>query len=105
MIKYVGLASLKPGADPEEAYNYWRGKHASWAKQKFLPEAKRYVINRVIHRFGEEDIFGFAEMWFDDMESALKAMGRVLNAPPDEFLTKWITAHHRVIVQEEDIEL
>jgi hypothetical protein len=73
-----------------------------------LPEVKKYHINRVVHRFkgvNIEDIWGFAEFWFDDMESAQRAVGRIQSAQPDEFHTQRITPAKRFIAQEEEIEL
>ncbi len=105
MVKYVAFASLKPGADPDEAYRVWRDKHALFCKANFLPEAKRYTLNRVISTVEGEGFYGIAEVWFDDVESAERAMKRVLGAPPDEFMTEWMTNYKRMFVQEEDIEL
>jgi len=105
MVKFVGLFSLKPGVDPDEAYKYWREKHTLWAKDKMLPELKRYVTNRVVRHFGETDIYGFAELWFDDMESAMRAIARLRSAQPDEFLDKFIEAPTRFIVMGEEVEL
>ena len=106
MARFVSFWGLKPGVDPDEAYKYWREKHTLWAKEsKLLTEAKRYTINRVIHTFGGSDIYGFSDVWFDDMESALRTVRRLVSTPPDEFLAKWITTPNRIVVQEEDIEL
>ena len=105
MVKFVSFLSLRPGVDPDEAYKYWREKHTLWAKDKWLPEAKKYTFNRVIYTFGEVDIYGYIELLFDDMESALKAIGRLISAEPDEFLAKWITPPQRTFVQEEEMEL
>ena len=101
----MAVASLKPGVDPDEAYNVWRGKHAPWARELFLPEARKYTINRVIKTFGGVDIYGFAEVWSDDMESALRATERLVVAQPDVYLSNYITAPGRTLVQEEEIEL
>ena len=107
-FKFNAIFGLKPGIDADETYQLWRGEHASYAKNLTLPEVKRYNINRVIHRFGDvkrEDVWGFAEFWFDDMESAQRAVGRVQGAQPDDFHTKHITPAKRFISREEEIEL
>ena len=105
MVKFVSFVSLRPGVDPEEAYKYWHEKHTSWAKDKWLPEAKKYTFNRVTHPFGEVDIYGYVELLFDDMESGMRAIERLIVAEPDEFLTKWIMPPQRAFVQEEEMEL
>jgi len=105
VVKFVGLFSLRPGVDPEDAYRYWREKHTIWAKNVMRPELRRYVTNRLTHRFGKDDIFGFAELWFDDMQSAMRAAERLQKAKPDEWLSKWIKPPTRFVVMEADVEL
>jgi len=102
-VKFMSILGLQPGVNPDEALKFWSEKHISWAKDKMLPEAKRQVRNRVIYNFGEDGIFGIIEVWFDDMDSALRAINRLRSAPPDEFLTKYITAPKRILVEEEEI--
>ncbi len=107
-FKFNAIFGLKPGIDHDETYSNWRQEHALYAKRLTLPEVKKYNINRVIHRFGDvqiEDIWGFAEFWFDDMESAQRAVGRVQTAQPDEPHVKRITPAKRFISQEEEVEL
>jgi len=104
--KFNAIFGLKPGIDPDEAYEYWRGEHATYAKNLTLPEVGKYHINRVVHRFGDapvEYIWGFAEFWFDDMESAQRAVGRVQNAKPDEPHVRRITPAKRFISREEEV--
>lgn len=106
--KFNAIFGLKPGIDPDETYQNWRGKHVSYAKKLTLPEVKKHNINRVIHRFGDvqiEDIWGIAEFWFDDLESAQRAVGRVQTAQSDESHVKRITPAKRFIAQEEEIKL
>ena len=112
MIKLVAIFSLKPNIDPEKAYMIWREKHTAWAKDKTLPEAKRYTINRTIHKYppaggtvAEFDIFGYEMFWFDNLESALKTTERLRNAQPDEFLAEFTTNPKMVIIEEENIVL
>lgn len=112
MVKLISVFSLKPGIDPDEAYKAWHEKHASWAKDKMLPEAKKYTINRVVHKYppaggtvAEFDIFGYEMFWFEDLESALRATGRLRSARPDEFLTEFTATNKMVIAQEEAVEL
>lgn len=106
MVKYVVLNSLKPGVDPDEAWQYWRKQHADWAKKRFSPDAKKFVINRVVHRLGESNTFGFGEVSFNDVETGLKAMQRVIPfADEDDFRKKFITVEQRLFVVEEEIKL
>ena len=105
MVKYVAFAKIRLGADPDEAYTVWRDKHGPWCTDKFLPEAKRYTISRVLRTVEGEEFFGIAEVWFDSIESAERAMQRVLSAPPDEFMSKWMMDYKRMFVEEADVEL
>jgi hypothetical protein len=107
-FKFNAIFGLQSGIDPDETYLEWRGEHAEYAKNYTLPDVKKYNINRVIHRFGDteiEDIWGVAEFWFDDMESAQRAAERLREAKPDEFHTRRITPAKRFISREEEIEL
>ncbi len=106
MIKYVSFGSLRPGADPEETWKYWHEKHLPWAMEKFLPEARRYTISRVVHLFGNNhDTYALAEVEFDDFESALRASQRLVDAPPEGLLSKRLAAPKRMLVQEEEVSL
>lgn len=107
-FKFNAIFGLKPGIDPDETYKMWREEHVLYAKNLMLPEVKKYNINRVVYRFkgvNIEDVWGFAEFWFDDMESAQRAVGRIQSAQPDEFHTQRITPAKRFIAQEEEVEL
>jgi hypothetical protein len=108
VCKFSAIFGLQLGVDPDETYAEWRGKHALYAKNLTRPEARKYNINRVVYRFddvGVEDVWGIAEFWFDDMESAQRAMARLQNAEPDEFHTTRITPARRLVTEEEEIEL
>ena len=112
MVKLVSIFSLKPGVDPDEAYKVWREKHTPRAKDKMLPEAKKYTINRTVHKYppaggtvAEFDIFGYEMFWFNDLESALRATKRLRSAQPDEFLAEFATTPKMVIIEEENIKL
>ena len=101
----MGINSLRPGIDPDETWRYWREKHTVWAKEKTFPELRKYTVSKVIYTFGPVDIYAVAQLWFDDVESAQRAIGRVISAPPDELLAKRVNPPQRIIVQEEEIEL
>ena len=102
MVKFISIFDIRPGKDPDEVFKYWSEKHTLWVKDK-MPEAKGYVINRVTSASNEVDYFGVVEIWFDDMESALKAVGRLQSAPPDYFLTELIQTPRRAFVEEKEI--
>lgn len=108
MYKFNAIMGIKPGIDPAETYRLWQGDHAAYAKNLTLPEVRKYNINRVVYRFGDvkpEEVWGLAEFWFDDLESAQRAVGRVQGAPPDDFHTRHITPAKRFIAQEEEVKL
>ncbi len=112
MIKLVLIFSLKPNVDAEEAYKVWREKHTSWVKDKILPKAKRYTINRLIHKYppaggtaAQFDIFGYEMIWFDNLESALRTAEGLQSTQPDEFLASFVKTCKMVIVEGENIKL
>ncbi len=104
MIKFSGIFDLKPGVDREEAWQYWREKHVLYAKEYLLPGARKYNIDRVVHSFEKVDVWGISEFWFDDMETAMTALGRLQKAPPDDFYIKRIQPAKRVLLQDVGID-
>jgi len=103
MVKYVALIRLKPGYDPDETWALWRTKHTVWAKKALLPELKQYSINRVVATLTDSDIFGFAEMLFDDVDSCKRAFKRLLTPPPDEVLPRFQV--ERIIMEFKEVPL
>jgi len=86
--------------------------YASWVKDKMLPGAKRYTINRVMHKYppaggtvAQFDIFGYEMVWFNDFRFALKNAERLRSAQPDEFLARFTKTCKMVIAEEENIKL
>jgi len=107
-FKFTSIFGLKPGIDPDDTYRMWREEHVLYAKNLMLPEVRKYNINRVVRRFKDvniEDIWGIAEFWFDDLESALKTAEQLQSARPDEFLANFAKTCKMVIVEGEDIKL
>lgn len=112
MVKLVSIFSLKPGVDPEEAYRVCRQEHTSWVKDKIVSGAKRYTLNRLIHKYPaaggkatQFDIFGYEMIWFDEFESALKTAERLHSVAPDEFLAGFVETCQTVITEGENIKL
>ena len=112
MIKLVSIFSLRPDADPDEAYKVWRESHTEWVKDKIQPGAKRYTLNRLIHKYppaggtaAEFDILGYEILLFDSLESALRAGERLQSARPDEFSGRFTEYCKMVVVEGENIEL
>lgn len=70
MYKMIFGAKRKPGMSREDFERYWTTTHAEKAKK--VPGIKRYVIN-LAAVVGDRDVElaydGFAEAWFDDLES------------------------------------
>lgn len=109
MVKLFSVLQLRPGIDPVTAQKYWREDYVKWEKQCFLPDLKKYTINRVIDKYpgaggrgGDFDIFGYSICWFEDLEAALRAMKRLQNAQSNEFLTKYVTMQ-RVVTESKPI--
>ena len=105
MIKFMGFFESSPGRDTEEVYKYWREEHTLWVKDKLLPELKEYKTCRVIEKLGDFDVYGFSQLGFNDVESARRAVRRLIDAPPDEFISEYIRNLRRILVQEEKVEL
>ncbi|MGI8423816.1 MAG: EthD domain-containing protein [Chloroflexota bacterium] len=76
MYKQVFGAKRKPGMSREDFERYWTTTHADLARK--VPGIRRYVIN-IAARIGDAEremaYDGFAEAWFDDLES-MRASGR-----------------------------
>ena len=103
MVKFLALIRLKPGYDPDETWELWRDNHTVWAKQRLLPELKQYSINRVVTTLTDSDIFGFAEMLFDDVDSCRRAFKRLVDSPPDEVLPRFQV--ERIIMEFKEVPL
>ena len=115
MVKVVSIFKLKPGFDPDDSYRLWLEEHTVYVKAKLKPELKKYLIGRVVTNLGEkveEFGFGVVELFFEDVDSALRAMNRLWSVPGqarhnveyDEF-TRRIAVLRRAIIEEKEIEL
>lgn len=71
MVKYFGLLKRKPGLTHEQFLKHWTEVHAPLAL-KYAPRLRKYVQNHGVQLPGVEfEYDGIAELWFDDVESAL----------------------------------
>ena len=71
MVKYFGLLKRKPGLTHEQFLRHWKEVHAPIAL-KSAPGLRKYVQNHMLQLPGVESEYdGIAELWFDDIESAL----------------------------------
>jgi uncharacterized protein (TIGR02118 family) len=104
MVKHMSIITLKPGFDPDESYDLWRTSHAPRMKGKLQPELKEYTISRVVASFGETDVFGVAQLVFDDVESCQRAIERLSDGQSDDFVPR-IAKVERIVIQEESVEL
>ena len=80
MVKLVFLMPRRPDMSFDEFSRYWRETHAPIGEA--MPGVRRYVQNhsRVALDGSSLTFDGFAEMWFDDMES----MGLALASPESQ---------------------
>lgn len=74
MIKRISLLTRKPGMSRKEFNAYWLDVHGPFVTK--LPNVIRYVQNHIVddaHRHdlptGGQDVDGFVEFWFEDVES------------------------------------
>jgi hypothetical protein len=103
MVKMVTSFRLKPGFDPEESYQLWLKKHVPYVKTVMSPELKGYVVGRVVHSLAKGDeYFGVVQLSYDTVEDAVRALGRLLSNPEDEFMQR-MTDFRRVIIEEKDV--
>ena len=109
MVKYIALWVIKPGLDPEKTWSRWREEHVEWVKKRLHPELKRYVQNRIIEELpgSKVDWFGITELYFDDVESARRAIEKMITPPLDQFMVDCaIPAKvRRVFAEEIEVEL
>lgn len=103
MIKLISTFRLKPGFDPDESYQLWMNKHVPYVKKIMHPELKGYVIGRVLHNPAKGDeYFGAVQLSYNTLDDAIRALGRLLASPEDEFM-KRITDFRRVIIEERNM--
>ncbi len=114
MIRMISIFGLKPGCDPDEAYRLWKEKHTQFAKEVYLPELRKYTIHRVVETFtdtegfGKGEPYGVAQFLFDDLESARRAVNRMVTRSSeqlDEFANEYVLNPRRMLVEEEEVEL
>lgn len=90
MIKMVFLVHRRPGMDFDDFSRYWREKHAPIGEA--LPGLRKYVQNHAAATPDDSPLpyDGFAELWFDDMESLERALaspeGQAAIADTENFL-------------------
>jgi len=109
MIKYIALWVVKPGLDPDRIWKDWQEKHAPWVKERLAPDLKRYVQHRILEELpgAPVDFFGLTEFWFEDIESAKRAIARMTEPPLDDFMMTYAIPSkvRRVLAEEIEVEL
>ncbi len=71
MVKSIGLLKKKEGITQEQFLRHWKEIHGPIAL-KYAPGLRRYVQNHPVNLPGAKYPYdGIAELWFDDVESAL----------------------------------
>lgn len=102
MVKLISTFCLKPGYDPEESYQLWIREHVPYAKKMMSPELTGYVIGRVLYSLTGGEFFGAVQLSYKTLDDAIRAIGRLLTNPPDEFMNR-IKDLRRVIIEEENV--
>lgn len=77
MVKTITFAARMPGLSLTEFFDHWRDVHGPMAAA--IPEVRRYVQNHAIREaYALRDMThdGWAEIWFDDLESMQRAHAR-----------------------------
>jgi uncharacterized protein (TIGR02118 family) len=97
MVKTLTIFSLRPNADPKVARKHWGESHMPWIRK--LPGLEKYVINWVVEPIRGEDVYGMAELWYKDMETARTTMRNLVTSTPDPFAK--LLYHVTVVIVEE----
>ena len=77
MIKVSAFLTRRPDLTREQFSEYWKDKHASlvMSLDSFTSSVRRYIqqhpVNNVPEGFPIAPYDGVAELWFDDLSSAL----------------------------------
>ena len=106
MIRFLSTFRIKAGFDPDETWHIWQEKHVPYVKELYKGYARKYVIGR-IKGFSEQesDWFGIVQVWFDDIESARKAMSSEDFKIKDDFSRAITDARNVFVIEEKEIEL
>jgi hypothetical protein len=107
MVKFLTTFRLKPGFDREETFQLWKAEHVpKFVEMLKGTGARKYVIAKLLSApEGGTEFFGMAEIWYDNLEDALKATQNSV-ARRDSAFTERITDMRRVyVLDEEEIEL
>jgi uncharacterized protein (TIGR02118 family) len=74
MVKLVFLLNRRPGMVLDDFRRYWRDEHSEIGAA--LPGLRKYVQNHVTSTIDGSlpPCDGFAELWFDDLESLNRAL-------------------------------
>jgi uncharacterized protein (TIGR02118 family) len=81
MVKFVVAVRRKPGMSAEEFHRYWRENHGPLVRSvpEFMRHVRRYVQSHTLadaasgFPAGGGSFDGYAELWFDDVESVRRA--------------------------------
>ena len=107
MVKFITTFRLKPGFDREESYRLWKEEHVpKFVEMLKGTGARKYVIAKLLSApDGGTEFFGTAEIWYDNLEDAMKAT-KYSVARRDSAFTERITDMRRVyVLDEEEIDL
>jgi len=75
MVKTVVFVCRMPGLPLREFFEHWRDVHGALASK--APGVRRYTQNHALpeaYAWGRQHYDGWAEMWFDDLESVYAAV-------------------------------
>jgi len=99
-IKWILGLKRRSELDRDAFVSHWHDVHVPLVLER-LPALRRYVTNVVEHRLSEdgEPWDGFAELWWDDRESARRALAEA-GAAIDADTQRFIAAAHRYTVAE-----
>jgi len=109
MVKCFALITKKSGISDEQFHSHWKGIHAEFALR--IKSLRRYVqshrIPDVSASFGQAPYHGAAEVWYDDLATAVGMRtnpqyleGAYLDEPNfiDQPALKWLATTENVVV-------
>ena len=105
MVKLVAMFTLPEGASGEAFDKYFREKHAAQDAAK-MPGLRRYTIGKAVGALEGKPVWRWVnELWFDDLESAQKALNSPVGAAAGEDLMPRVANFTAVFVEDEEVEL
>ncbi len=105
MIKLVAMFRLPPGADGAAFDKYFAEKHAAQDASR-MPGLRRYTIGKVVGAPAGDPAWRWVnELWFDDLESAQRALNSPIGLAGTEDLLPRTEGFTAVFIVDQEVKL